>query len=206
MDFHPAYPVLTRRLLLRPVTAADVEAVVAYRAIPEVCRFVPFEPMDRETVLAKLSGPWSTAAITAEGDSLLFGVELAEIGQVIGDITLFFRSAEHRTGEIGWVFHPDRSGCGYATEAAHAVLHLAFDEMQLHRVVARVDSRNDPSLRLCRRLGMREEAHLIENEWFKGAWGDEIDFAMLEAEWARQHAEGSGLPGPLFAALPRPDR
>lgn len=29
---------------------------------------------------------------------------------------------------------------------------------------------------------MRREAHLISNEWFKGAWSDEIDYAMLETE------------------------
>ncbi len=36
---------------------------------------------------------------------------------------------------------------------------------------------------LAERVGMRQEAHLVENEWFKGAWGDEIDYAMLQREW-----------------------
>jgi RimJ/RimL family protein N-acetyltransferase len=30
---------------------------------------------------------------------------------------------------------------------------------------------------------MRQEAHLVENEWFKGEWTDELDFAILEREW-----------------------
>ncbi len=53
----------------------------------------------------------------------------------------------------------------------------------MHRVTARIDARNLASLRLAERVGMRQEAHLVENEWFKGAWSDEIDFAMLEREW-----------------------
>jgi RimJ/RimL family protein N-acetyltransferase len=154
--------------------------------------------MDEQAIEERLRGVWSRTAIMAEGDALILGAELRETGQVIGDVMLAYRSAEHRGGEIGWVFHPGHSGHGYATEAAHAVLHLAFDQLGLHRVVARADSRNDASLRLAARLGMRREAHLIGNEWFKGAWSDEIDLALLEDEWAAQHAAGPrSCPWPL---------
>ena len=96
---------------------------------------------------------------------------------------LFYRSREHRGGEIGYVFNPDHQGHGYATEAARALLDLAFDGLGLHRVVARIDARNDASAAVLRRLGLRQEAYLRENEWFKGEWTDEIDFAILESEW-----------------------
>jgi RimJ/RimL family protein N-acetyltransferase len=69
------------------------------------------------------------------------------------------------------------------TEACRVLLALAFDGLGLHRVMARVDARNDASARVLRRLGMRQESHLRENEWFKGEWSDELDFAMLEDEW-----------------------
>jgi RimJ/RimL family protein N-acetyltransferase len=147
--------------------------------------------MDRETVVRHITGRWARQQITVEGDSLFLGAELASLGQVIGDMTLRFQSAEHRGGEVGWVFNPDHSGQGYATEGVHAVLHLAFDQLGLHRVVARVDARNDASLRLAARLGMRREAHLVANEWFKGQWSDEVDFALLEDEWKGQHQHGA---------------
>jgi RimJ/RimL family protein N-acetyltransferase len=104
---------------------------------------------------------------------------------IIGDLVLFWRSREHRAGEIGWVIAPAQSGRGYTTEAARALLGLAFRDMGLHRVTARVDARNEASARLCRRLGMRQEAHLVENEWFKGEWSSELDFAILDREWER---------------------
>ncbi|MDQ6898416.1 MAG: GNAT family N-acetyltransferase [Candidatus Dormibacteraeota bacterium] len=115
---------------------------------------------------------------------------MLESNHVVGDVMLFFKSVEHRSGEIGWVFNPGYSGRGHASEAAHALLHLAFDQLGLHRVIARVDARNQASLRLADRLGMRPEAHLLSNEWFKGVWSDEIDFAVLEHEWAAQHTDG----------------
>jgi hypothetical protein len=38
-----------------------------------------------------------------------------------------------------------------------------------------------------RRLGMRQEGRLVRNEFFKGEWSTELDFAMLADEWyARQ--------------------
>jgi len=52
--------------------------------------------------------------------------------------------------------------------------------------VARVDERNESSARLARRLGMREEARLVENEFFKGEWSNELNFAILADEWAAQ--------------------
>ena len=114
-----------------------------------------------------------------------------------------WHSREHRGGEIGYVLNPEFSGHGYATEAVRRLLGLAFDDLGLHRVIARVDARNDASARLARRLGMRQEAYLVRNEWFKDEWTDELDFALLEEEWVTC-SKWIGL-GPVVTD-PRPDR
>ena len=102
---------------------------------------------------------------------------------VIGDATLFLLSAEHRQGEIGFLFHPDHHGRGYATEAAELLLQLAFEEFTLHRVIGRLEPRNEASVRVLERLGMRREAHFVENEFVKGEWQSELVYALLEREW-----------------------
>jgi RimJ/RimL family protein N-acetyltransferase len=179
----PSYPLRSPRLALRPLTEPDVDALVAYRSIPDICRYVPFEPMDAAAVRDRVQGMWARRTLDAEGQALTLGVELVATGALIGDVILMWHSAEHRGGEIGYVFNPASSGQGYATEAAHRLLHLAFDDLGLHRVTARLDADNDSSARLAARLGMRQEAHLVQNEWFKGRWSDELQFAMLEDEW-----------------------
>jgi RimJ/RimL family protein N-acetyltransferase len=179
----PDYPVTTARLRLRPLTVADADALLAYRSRADVCRYLPFEPMTRERVMELLRDDWSRTAIDLEGQGLTLGVELIEGRRLIGDVILFFRSHEHAGGELGYVFHPDAGGQGYATEAGAAMLALAFDHLGLHRVIARLDARNDPSARLAARLGMRREAHFIHNEMFKGEWSDEIVYAILAEEW-----------------------
>jgi RimJ/RimL family protein N-acetyltransferase len=186
----PDYPILTPRLRLRPLADDDVAELLAYRGEPEVCRYLPFEPMDERTVRTRLDGDLGRRAITEEGQGLTLGVELAATGRLVGDVMLFYQSAQHSGGEIGYVFHPDFTGNGYATEACAAVLNLAFDTFSglgLHRVVARMDARNNASERMARRLGMRREAHFLSNEWFKGAWADLVVYALLDDEW-RAHA------------------
>jgi len=155
-----------------------------------VCRYVPFEPQTAEDVIARISGVWGQQTLDKEGDSITLGAELAESGKVIGDVMVRWLSAEHSCGEIGYVISPAFSGRGYAAEAAHAGLHVAFDDLGLHRVIARVDARNTASARLASRLGMRQEAHLRENEWFKGEWTDEIDFGTLAQEWSSRKLAG----------------
>ncbi|MHB1702507.1 MAG: GNAT family N-acetyltransferase [Acidobacteriaceae bacterium] len=187
MQLAPIYPVTTARLRLRPLGIDDIEEVVAYRSREDVCRYIPSYPLDTAAVTQRLADRWAKHVINREDDAVTLGVELATTGLVIGDVMLHFVSETHRGGEIGWVISPEYAGEGFATEAAHALLHLGFDDLGLHRVIARVDARNTRSLRLGDRLAMRRETYLIENEWFKGAWSDEIDFALLEDEWRGQH-------------------
>jgi RimJ/RimL family protein N-acetyltransferase len=195
IELRPSYPIITQRLRLRPLAVEDTEDLLAYRGRPDVCRYLPFEPMDEQVLAARLAGDLGRREITGEDQGLTLGVELAASGRLVGDIVLFLRSAEHRAGEIGYVFHPEVAGHGYATEACEAVLGLGFERsggLGLHRVVARMDARNGASARLASRLGMRQEAHHRSSAMFKGAWADLIVYALLDHEWhARDNDPGS---------------
>ena len=185
----PSYPIRTERLLLRPLTAGDADALLAYRGRDDVSRYVPGEPMSRDEILERIAGRWARTELTDEGQALTLGAELAETGlagtgELAGDVVLFWHSREHASGEVGYVFNPALGGRGYATEAANAMLRLGFEGIGLHRIVARIEERNEPSVRLARRLGMRQEARLVHNEFFKGEWSTEVDFAMLAGEWS----------------------
>ncbi len=183
MELKPDFPLRTARLRLRPLGLTDLDAMLAYRGRADVCRYLPFEPMNADSLRVRLTTDLAPAELTDEGQALTLGVELASTGTLVGDVVLFFRSVEHRGGELGYVFAPEFAGQGYATEAAAAMLALAFDGLGLHRVMARLDARNTSSARLAARLGLRQEAHLVQNEMFKGEWSDELVFAMLAQEW-----------------------
>jgi len=88
-----------------------------------------------------------------------------------------------RHGELGFVFHRAHHGNGYATEAAWPMLAFGFEVVGLHRVIGWLEPRNRGSARVLEKLGMRQEAHLIENEWVKGEWQSELVYALLAREW-----------------------
>ncbi|TQL69499.1 RimJ/RimL family protein N-acetyltransferase [Nocardioides albertanoniae] len=181
----PAYPVLTERLSLRPVDVErDLDDLHAYLSREDVCRFIPRQPRDREQLREAYAPSRRLSVLRSEGEVLNLGVELD--GRLIGDVVLFWHSAEHRSGEIGYAINPDFHGQGYATEVGRALLGLAFDGLGLHRVTARVDQRNGPSARVLERLGMRQEAVEREAEWFKGQWTTLLRYAMLEQEWRQE--------------------
>ena len=174
----------TERLRLRPYVPDDLDALFAIQSRAEVTRFIYWEPRDRSAVRTSLVEKIGATRLAVPGDSLTYAVELRSTGALIGDVLLVWTSQEHRQGEIGFLFHPDHQGLGYATEAARPLLRLGFEELGLHRIVGRLDARNTASARVLEKLGMRREAHLVENEWVKGEWTDEVVYALLAREWA----------------------
>jgi RimJ/RimL family protein N-acetyltransferase len=179
----PAYPLLTARLSLRPFSPGDLQDLFAIHSRPEVSRFLYWEARDLEQVRRVLDTKLRQSVVDGEGQSLVLAVALRETGTVVGEVNLHWLSREHRQGEIGFVFHPGYQGRGLATEAAEVLLRLGFADLGLHRIIGRCDAQNLPSARLMERLGMRREAHFVHNEIFKGEWGDELVYAMLDHEW-----------------------
>ena len=175
-------PIRTERLVLRLMTPADVEDVHAYQGREDVCRYLLHEPRDREEVVDAVTKYAAATRLAEEHDWIEPAIELD--GRVIGHMFLSIGSLESRGAEIGWTLHPDFQGRGYAAEAAAAVLDLAFDVLGLHRVRAELDPRNDDSIALCVRLGMRREAFFVQDLWFKGEWADTGVYAILAEEWA----------------------
>lgn len=179
----PTYPISTERLRLRPFGEADLDYLAEVMARPDVLRYLYDEPRSRHEVAEVLARRIGYTTIAVEGDRISLVAEVTATGEVAGDVVLGWTSTVHSQGEIGFVFHPDHHGHGYATEAARVMLGLGFDGLGLHRMIGRCDARNDASAGVMERLGMRREAHLIQNEHVKGEWTDELVYAILESEW-----------------------
>lgn len=183
MGIEPRYPIETERLRLRPFNRGDVDAVVAYREREDVARYLSDGPMSRESVSEIVGLRVGQFNLTAEGDKVFLAVDLREPQAMVGEVSLIWRDAASRQGEIGYILNPAHHGRGYATEAAGALLDLGFDGLGLHRIYARCAAANTASWRVMERLGMRREAHFREHVFAKGAWGDELVYAIVEDDW-----------------------
>lgn len=180
----PDYPLQTDRLDLRPFQPGDLAVLHTYLSRGDVNRYLYTEPtINEESTRIALETRRGRIELRESGDVLQLAIVVRQTGQLVGDVLLMWRSAEYRQGEIGYVLHPDHQGKGYATEASREMLRLGFARLGLHRIYARLDGRNTASARVLERLGMRREAHLRENEYVKGAWTDEVIYALLAREW-----------------------
>lgn len=182
-------PVRTSRLVLRPLAPQDLDDHLALCGDPDVVRFLYEDVMDRDAAMRNLArrlppgppadGQWTNLAVVADG-------------AFVGEVGLRLVSRAHRQCEIGYVLDRAWQGRGYATEAARALLALAFTHLAAHRVVARADARNAASIAVMERLGMQREALLLQNEWIKGEWTDEVVYALRRQQW---QMEPTSTPG-----------
>jgi RimJ/RimL family protein N-acetyltransferase len=149
--------VRTERLLLRPVTVDDAEALAAMYADPEVTRWV--HALDLEGTRAQLSrfvGQWATRGIGP------FAVVDPDSGEFLGRAGVKYWP-EFDFTEVGWVLRRDLWGRGLATEAGRASLDYAFANTDLDKVTAIIAKQNAASIAVAHRLGM-------------AAWRDEVLF------------------------------
>lgn len=187
--FTPAYPVLTERLSLRPFTMADVDAVYAIQSREDVARYLYWSPRNRRQVQEVVAQRVNHSRLDEFNDRLSLAVVRRDTDELIGSGNLSWTSREHGQGELGYVLHPDHHGRGYATEVTKALLRMGFEGAGMHRIYGRCDGRNLASARVMAKAGMRQEAHLRENEFVKGEWTDELIFALLAKEWAQVSSE-----------------
>ena len=184
----PPVPIRTERLVLRHITVDDLDAL-RYYTDPEVCRYLPFPPAD-ETALAARVAMMAERLAPSEPNEVL-SLAVVHEDTLIGDLIIRLRARVNdqtapSVAEIGWAFAPSYTGRGFATEAATALVDLAFGHYPLHRLVAQLDPRNERSAALCERIGMTREAHLRQ-DWPEadGTWGDNVIYGLLRDEWSR---------------------
>jgi len=178
-----AQTITTARLVLRRPRLEDLDDLAEIFGRAEITRYLYWEPRDREETLEVLRSRVDRSDELSEENNINVVIERRDRPGVIGDFMLWWKADEHRQGEMGGTLHHDVHGQGFATEIYGALLTLAFRQYDLHRVVGRCDARNTASIRSLEKAGLHQEAHLVENEFVKGEWTDEVVMAIRRSEW-----------------------
>lgn len=194
------WPVRTERLQVRPMTAADVDAMWSWRRLPEVNRWLGLAPATIEAFRERYRDPDRLASmyiveLLPAGDDA--PVPIGDIMIRVGDGWAQLEVADRAKGieaELGWVLDPERTGRGYATEAIRAVIDVCFGALGLRRVHAGCFADNEPSWRLMERLGMRREEFSRKSALHRsGEWLDGMNYGILAEEWPSA-GQGSAMP------------
>ena len=186
-DLHATQPTLaTTRLRLRPFVAADagrVAELAGAREIADTTVSIPHPyPIDiAERWIASHLQAWETDRAAH------FAITLLPHGLLIGGISLRDIDRAHYQAELGvWIGKP-WWGNGYATEAAGALLELAFGQLGLNRVHAHHLVRNPASGHVLESAGFQREGRLRQRVMKWGRFEDVVLLAILRSDWvARQ--------------------
>jgi RimJ/RimL family protein N-acetyltransferase len=191
-----AWPLRTERLVIRPATMDDLEPTWRFRRLEDVGRWITGYPRALEEYRSRFEEPsrLATTLVVEHADG------------VVGDLMLRIEDAWSQAevaddargvqAELGWTLDPAYRGRGLATEAVGALVALCFEQLGLRRVVAQCFADNTESWRLMERLGMRREAHLVQESLHRdGRWLDCYGYALLAHEWRDRLAPGCGREG-----------
>ncbi|MBK8529866.1 MAG: GNAT family N-acetyltransferase [Rubrivivax sp.] len=176
----------TRRLLLRPLQPADVDALYALHRDPLFMRYWSTPPWTSDEPARQMVAVDQAAG--AGADWLRLGLVRRDDDALVGSCDLFDHDRQSRRAMIGYGLAPAQWGQGLMHEALLALLNHGFTDWGLNRVEADIDPRNLGSARVLERLGFRREG-LLRQRWIVG---DEVSdsawYGLLRSEW-----RGAGL-------------
>jgi RimJ/RimL family protein N-acetyltransferase len=140
----------TERLLLRVPEIGDFERYAELLGNEDAARYIGGH-LSRAAAwrrFLQMPGAWSV-----QGFGMFSVVEKAS-GRWLGQAGPW-KPVGWPGNEIGWTFHPDAWGNGYATEAATAAIDWAFDNLGWDSVIHCIHPDNVGSQKLAARLGSR---------------------------------------------------
>ena len=176
-----APPLLTERLILRSFTLEDAQDVQCLAGDRDIASTLPNMPHPYEDGMAE---EWMhTCSDKFERDEALnFAITLKTDKNLIGGIELRL-DPENEKGELGYWIGKPYWNCGYATEAARAVVAYSFEVLKLNRIHAKRFKRNPASGRVLEKIGMCYEGCLRQHVKKWGNFEDIMEYGMLKADY-----------------------
>jgi len=174
-------PLRTDRLLLRPLRESDADVLLEIFSDPKVMRFWGTVAWSsRDEAVERIA---KDAKRLEEGTDLRLGLERLADATFLGTCTLFDFNAQCRRAEIGYCLASAVWGQGYMHEALTSLIQYGFEQLDLNRIEADIDPRNEASARSLERLGFRREG-LLRERWIVGTEvSDTALYGLLRAEW-----------------------
>ena len=175
----------TARLLMRPFTEADTDAIFTLHSNPVVLRYWDRPPWKQRAQAERFIA--ICPQMEQEGSGARLAIERAADGVFIGTINLFNWNPDYRSIKLGYCLDIGAWGQGFATEAARALLEWGFGTLDLNRVQAETDTRNTASHNVLEKLMFVHEGTLREDCIVDGEVSDSRVYGLLRRDWKHFH-------------------
>jgi len=179
----------TDRLILRKFEFDDAYDMFKNWANDiEVAKYLSWIPHNNVDVTKEIIAQWVSEY--KNNNIYDWAIELKEIGEVIGGISIVKLEEKDYSCEIGYCMSRKYWGNGIMSESLKSVIDYLFSEVQFNRIVAKHDMNNIASGKVMIKSGMKcegtlRQAKLRNNKDFY----DLALYAILKEEWVRRKNE-----------------
>lgn len=174
-------PIATERLLLRRMHEEDIPHLFRLRSDPAAMGY-----LDRP-LLYNLNEARAMLKVVHESEALQTAYQWAIIRKIdeafLGTAGYYRISESNFKTEIGYMILPEFWRLGFGSEAIMALIQFGFESIGFHRIEADINPANEASIRICKKLGFKQEAHLRQNFYFEGRFIDTVIMGLLKEEW-----------------------
>ena len=174
----------TARLVLRPFVKEDAPAMYRnWASDPEVTKFLSWPTYKTVDTAHEILNIW----VPQYRDDTFYqwAIELKEIGEVIGSISVVNFDERVDMAEIGFCIGRSWWGQGMMTEAFQAVIDFLFGEVGVQRIEAGHDPNNPASGAVQRKCGLKYEGTLRRSTRSNQGITDKTVMAILKEEWEK---------------------
>lgn len=178
----------TERLILRDVVEEDWKRLWEYQSDPLYLRYNSSTEGTKERA-QEFVGWFLDHQKENPRIKFQLAITLKTNGLLIGNCGIRMDDVGAVEADLGYELDPKHWNCGYATEAAHAMVDFGFQQFSVHRVWAACVADNVGSAHVMEKLGMKFEGHFRENRFYRERWWDSLYYAVLEEEW-QSHKNG----------------
>lgn len=167
----------TERLLLVPIDETHSSTLHRFWSDEAVTRYMNIEPF--ETVEQTTEMIAFLVKRMAEGSASRYSILLKDSQVVIGTCGLNYLDYENSRTEVAYDLGSAYWGKGYGFELMTAFVEWVFQSQDFHRVEAKIDPDNLPSIKLIERLGFQKEGLLRDYEKIGQNYCDVLMYSKL---------------------------
>ncbi len=172
----------TQRLVLVPLTQADIPEVHRFHSNPLVARYNTIGIPQHIKMTEALLHPVIAELQKEQPDFYGWTIRQKPDNTFIGEAGMSVMNNRFQSAEIHYHIEPELWGKGYATEVAKELIRFAFEELKLHRVQAGAATENIGSHKVMEKAGMTREGLKRKVLPIRGDWYDNYMYAILESD------------------------
>ena len=181
---NPAYRIETRRLVVRCYQPSDARMLAdsVSENVEHLKPWMPWAHAEPEPFENKVERVKRSCDLFDLGEDYVYGIFDPDETRLLGGTGLHTRIGDSQL-EIGYWIHKDFTNQGLVTESTAALVKVAFEIIQIHRLEIHCDPGNLSSASIPRKLGFTHEGTLRAKTPFLDRWSDSMIWGLLEQEY-----------------------